>query len=169
MSNASASNGACAYSGVGEKMVADTVEEMWTTFCISAVDNSPLGMNINTLCLKDGRFLEPDAGVIAMVEQLPLTLTVTVGTGDDAPDACDMVDESASVAMRNAGGEAGDRNSTCDVERRCEHQAIRQNLIGQTRRRCSHNTPIHTQCTQQLHIPLQKTTMHIPVDCRFHT
>jgi hypothetical protein len=26
-------------------------------------------------------------------------------------------------------------------------------------------TPMHTQ---QLHIPLQKTTMHILVDCRFH-
>jgi hypothetical protein len=55
MLNASTSNEAGVCSEVGEKMVADTVEEMWTTSCISAVDNSLLGMNINTLYLKDRR------------------------------------------------------------------------------------------------------------------
>jgi hypothetical protein len=77
ISNASASNGAGACSGVGEKMVAYTGEEIWTTFCIASVDSSPLGVNINTLCLKEGRFPEPDACAIGMVEHLPPTFTAT--------------------------------------------------------------------------------------------
>jgi hypothetical protein len=124
---------------VGEKMVADTVEEIWTTSCIAAVDSSPLGVNINTLCLKEGCFPKPDAGVIGMVEQLPPTLTTIAAAGDDAPDAGDMVDGLTSVAMKNAGLGAGDRSSTNDVERRGEQQAITQNQIGQARRRCTHN------------------------------
>jgi hypothetical protein len=96
----------------GRKMVADAVEEIWTTSCIVAVDNYPPWMIINTLCLKEGCFPEPDAGVIVMVEQLPPTLTATAGVGDDAPDACDMVEGLVGVTMRNIG--AGDRRSTCD-------------------------------------------------------
>jgi hypothetical protein len=81
---------------VGEKMVADTVKEIWTTSCIAAVDSSPLGVNINTLYLKEGRFSEPDAGAIGMLEQLSPTLTAAVAAGDDAPDAGDMVDRQMS-------------------------------------------------------------------------
>ena len=93
-------------------MVADVVEEIWTTSCIAAVDNSPPWVIINTLCLKEGRFPELDAGAIAMVEQLPPTLTATAGAWDDAPDVGDMVEGLACVAMRNVG--AGERRSTCD-------------------------------------------------------
>jgi hypothetical protein len=74
MSNASASNGAGTCGGVGEQH----------------------------LCLKKGRFPEPDASAGAMLEQLPPTLTATAGAGDDAPDAGDMVEGLAGVAMRNA-------------------------------------------------------------------
>jgi hypothetical protein len=143
ISNASVSTGAGACSGVGEKMVANTVEEIWTTSCIAAVDNSPLGVNINTLCLKEGRFPKLDAGVIGMLEQLPPTLTATAAVGDDAPDAGDMVDGSACVAMRNPGAEARDHCSTSDVKRRGEHEAITQT------RSDKHDAHVHTihQCT----------------------
>jgi hypothetical protein len=148
ISNASASTGAGACSGVGEKMVADTVEEIWTTSCITAVDSSPLGMNINTLCLKEERFPKPDASAIGMLEQLPPTLTATAVAGDDAPDAGDMVDGSACVAMRNPGAEAEDRCSTSDVERRGEHKAITQT------RSSKHDAHAHTihQCTNNNYI-----------------
>lgn len=99
MSNASASNGTCTKSGVGEKMVADVVEEIWTISCMAAVDNSPPRVIINTLCLKDARFLELDAGAIAMVEQLPPILTAIAGAGDDALNVGDMVEGLAGVAI----------------------------------------------------------------------
>jgi hypothetical protein len=149
ISNASASTGPGACSGVGENMVAYTVEEIWTTSFIAAVDSSPLGVNINTLCLKEGRFPEPDAGVIGMLEQLPPTLTATAAAGDDTPDACDMVDGSAGVAMRNPGAEAGDRCFTSDVERRGEYEAITQTTSGK------HDAHAHTTIPkQQQHIYL---------------
>ena len=91
--------------GWEKKPVADAVEEIWTTSCIVAIDNSPLWVIIKTLCLKEG-------GAIAMVEQLPPTLTAIAGVGDDASDACDMVEGLACFTMRNVG--AGDRISTCD-------------------------------------------------------
>ena len=100
MSNASASNGAGLGSGVGDKMVADTVEEICTTSSIAAVDNSPPGVIINTLCLKDGRFLKPDAGAIALVEQLPPTLAGTAGAGDDTSDAGNIVDKHQSRELQ---------------------------------------------------------------------
>jgi hypothetical protein len=36
--------------GWEKKMIADAVEEILTTSCIAAVDNSPPGVIINTLC-----------------------------------------------------------------------------------------------------------------------
>ncbi len=83
----------------GRKMVADAVEEIWTTSSIAAVDNSLIGVIINTLCLKKGRFLELDAGAIAMVEQLPSILTAIAGAGDDALNVGDMVEGLACVAI----------------------------------------------------------------------
>ena len=80
-------------------MVADVVEEIWTISCMAAVDNSPPRVIINTLCLKDARFLELDAGAIAMVEQLPPTLTAIAGAGDDALNVGDMVEGLAGVAI----------------------------------------------------------------------
>jgi hypothetical protein len=112
MSNASASNGAGTCGGVGEKMGADAVEEIWTTSCLAAVDNSPPGVIINTLCLKEGRFPEPDTGAGGMLEKLPLTLTATAEAGNDAPDAYDVVEGLAGITMRNTG--ARDRRSTSD-------------------------------------------------------
>ena len=79
MYNASASNVGGTCSGVGEKMVADTVENIWTTSCITAVENSPPWVIITTLCLKEGHFLEPDVSVIAIIEQLPPILTAIAG------------------------------------------------------------------------------------------
>jgi hypothetical protein len=101
MSNALVSNGVNTCSVMEEKIVADAVEEIWTISCIAAVDNSLPGLIINTLCLKEGRFPEPDASAIAMVEQLPPTFIATAGAGDDAPDTCDMVEGLTNVAIKN--------------------------------------------------------------------
>jgi hypothetical protein len=57
-----------------------------------AVDYSPPWGIINTLCLREGRFPEPNACAIAMVEQLSPTITATAEAGDNALDAGDMVE-----------------------------------------------------------------------------
>ena len=81
ISNASASTGAGACNGVGEKW-------LQTRFSFRGEHQHPLferGTFSRTRCR---RFLPP-------------TLTTTAAAGDDAPDACDMVEELTNVAMRN--------------------------------------------------------------------
>ena len=70
MSNASASNGAGTCNGMKEKIVADAVEEIWTTSCIAAVDNFHPWVIINTLYMKEECFPKFDSSVIVMVKQL---------------------------------------------------------------------------------------------------
>ena len=128
-------------SGVGDKMVADAVEEIWTTSSIAAVDNSPPWVIINTLCLKEGCFPEPDAGVIALVEQLPPTLTGTAGAGDDTPDACNIVDK-----LRSRGSQIHMRphKPNSQVARRCAGaRRTPNNHINPYRVKVT--TPMHTQ------------------------
>jgi hypothetical protein len=90
-----------------------------------------------------------------MVEQLPPTLTATVGRRDDVPDAGNMVDEAEGVAMRNVGTGAGDRRFSSDVERRGEHQTIIKNPIG----KCDIDTYTIHQSTYNTHTTIAHTTL----------
>ena len=83
MSISSGWNGAGWGSEVGEISSAQVDDFIATTFCIAAIDNSLPWVIINTLCLKERRFLESDA--CAMVEQLAAltcALMTRAGVGD---------------------------------------------------------------------------------------
>ena len=97
ISTSLASNGTGTCNGAGEKFPPNVVDEICTSSCIAAVDNSPPRVIINTLCLKERRFPEPNA--CTMVEQLTPALMRTVGAGDEALDTCAM----ASLIMTIAG------------------------------------------------------------------
>ena len=86
---------------MGQKSPADSADEIGTTFCIAAVDNSSPELIINTQCLKEGCFVESNA--CAIVEQLAPAFMRTTGAGDEAPDASAMVEGLAGIVMSNAG------------------------------------------------------------------
>lgn len=69
MSTLTYSNGARIGVGVGEESLAQADDFFAIASCIAAVNIIPLGVIINTLCLKEGRF-DPELDLGAMVVQL---------------------------------------------------------------------------------------------------